>query len=518
MVLWLMACAPSVEVEMQGVRPAMSQVMFFVTDPEDDLQTRLHDQLIDHINTARHTIDVAIYDFGQAAPAHALVQAADRGVDVRVVTDGDELDSAGIEILESAGISVEARPAGSRIMHHKFAVFDEHRVWTGSTNWTETGFTMNNNNAISIHSPGLAAQYTEEMEQLLDGNFGRHKDPSSASKPITLIQGQQVHARFSPQDSPADDLVEIISQAERSIYFMVFSFTRSDVVSALVAAQERGVNVVGIFDESQARMSYSVDEQLAEAGIPVYIDGNSNTSGYAGGKLHHKVLIVDPWMSPLVVTGSMNWSTNGNDDNDENMLIISDSRYARAMRREFCAQLSIATVHPDASEASVYCPSVKGAAPSGDPTAIQINELLPDPSGTDRGQEFVEIVNTGEEVVSIEDWTITDSQGHIRHTFSGRLQPLGALVLFDEGNHDDVPGAVSSTTGYLSLNNGGDTITLRDADGDTVDAFTYEHSDTGVSWNREEDGAASETVTWVKHSTLSELDCSPGTLSDGSSF
>ena len=89
-----------------------------------------------HIRSAQDTIDVAVYDFGLALPARAMSIAADNGVAVRVVTDGDELDEDGILMLQENGIEVAFRPEGDRIMHHKFVVIDGKRVITGSANFT----------------------------------------------------------------------------------------------------------------------------------------------------------------------------------------------------------------------------------------------------------------------------------------------------------------------------------------------------------------------------------------------
>ena len=64
-------------------------------------------------------------------------------------------------------------------------------------------------------------------------------------------------------------------------------------------------------------------------------------------------------------------------------------------------------------------------------------------------------------VVDLEGWTLSDALA-VRHTFSGaRLSPGEVLVLFDRGEHDDVTNAINSTTRTLSLNNSGDTLTLR---------------------------------------------------------
>ncbi len=530
MLLSLLACGvPSGTISESGITTSVSMPVFLTTPELESPRNRTERALAKHIRSARETIDVAVYDFGLELPAREMAMAAENGVTVRVVTDGDEMDEEGILLLQESGIEVVYRPEGDRIMHHKFAVVDGQSVWTGSTNWTETGTTMNNNHAMLLTSTDLADRYTDEFEQMFFGDFGSDKQESDEHSAIALDSGGTAQVWFSPQDEPVDELLSAIAAAESEIYFMIFSFTRDDVVEALVDAQARGVNVLGIFDESQARMSYSVDEDLADAGIPVYIDGNDNTSGFSGGKLHHKVMIIDPGVNNTVITGSMNWSTSGNSSNDENLLVLQGTGIDKTLMTDFCQQLSKATKHdmapkgqapcrarpPVEEEADVSCPA-EGEDPA---SCVIINEFLPNPSGTDRGQEFVEIVNTSEEDISLEGWSLSDASSSDRHVFSGTLAAGAGLVVFDTGEHGDVPAAIVSTSTYLSLNNSGDTITLHDASGGDIDVVDYTTSAEGVSWNRARDGAAPLVEDdWMYHDDLSALDSSPGTLADGSDF
>ena len=66
---------------------------------------------------------------------------------------------------------------------------------------------------------------------------------------------------------------------------------------------------------------------------PVYKDGEDTI-------LHHKYMIIDghTTSSPAVITGSTNWSANGNDINDENLLIIHDADIADQYMQEFYAR------------------------------------------------------------------------------------------------------------------------------------------------------------------------------------
>jgi phosphatidylserine/phosphatidylglycerophosphate/cardiolipin synthase-like enzyme len=61
------------------------------------------------------------------------------------------------------------------------------------------------------------------------------------------------------------------------------------------------------------------------ADVPVRQDGNPGT-------FHHKVIIID---DEIVVTGSLNFSNNADDSNDENVIIIANKDIAALYLQEF---------------------------------------------------------------------------------------------------------------------------------------------------------------------------------------
>jgi hypothetical protein len=120
---------------------------------------------------------------------------------------------------------------------------------------------------------------------------------------------------------------------------------------------------------------------------------------------------------------------------------------------------------------------------------VQFSELLADPAaGTDgdingdgirdaRSDEFVELLNRADGVVDLGGWTLSDNVG-VRYTFPADAT-IGAgqrLVIFGGGDTQSFTGlgdaSVLAADG-LYLNNGGDSITLADSDGDQVDQVAY---------------------------------------------
>ena len=72
------------------------------------------------------------------------------------------------------------------IMHHKFVVVDGQVVLTGSWNFT-TGDTYRlNNNAVIIHSPAVAQNFSAEFEKMfVERKFGPNKPKGVPNPSVT---------------------------------------------------------------------------------------------------------------------------------------------------------------------------------------------------------------------------------------------------------------------------------------------------------------------------------------------
>jgi endonuclease/exonuclease/phosphatase family metal-dependent hydrolase len=164
-----------------------------------------------------------------------------------------------------------------------------------------------------------------------------------------------------------------------------------------------------------------------------------------------------------------------------------------------------------------------GSGGSGSsPAQVVLNEVCANEPGSDTAGEFVELLNLGGTAADLSGWTLRDGSS-VRHTFSTgtQLLPGRALVVFGDasGIPAGVSNAIGTSTGTLSFGNSGDTVSLRNAAGATLQTLTYSSaqvSTDGVSLNRGPDGSA--TGEFVKHTTLSTLQRSPGVRSSGSAW
>jgi endonuclease/exonuclease/phosphatase family metal-dependent hydrolase len=172
-----------------------------------------------------------------------------------------------------------------------------------------------------------------------------------------------------------------------------------------------------------------------------------------------------------------------------------------------------ASAATDSSNAAFTITTGGGAA------NVILNEILANEPGSSTAGEFVEIVNIGTAAADLSGWTLSDATS-TRHTFaSGTTLAAGQVIVVFAGA-SAIPAGLTSTvaasTGGLSLNNGGDTVTLRANSSTIVSSFSYTSalsSQDGVSMNRNPDGGT--TVSFVLHTALASAPSSPGTRVDG---
>ena len=129
---------------------------------------------------------------------------------------------------------------------------------------------------------------------------------------------------FSPNGGCLDQVQFWIDKANESIYILIYSFTLDSIGNALVNAYERGVEIQVVFEEGQITQ-YSEYEKLKSTGVSARIDSNPKL-------MHNKIMIVD---EKTVLTGSFNWSSNGENYNNENLIVINSTYIANIYRNEF---------------------------------------------------------------------------------------------------------------------------------------------------------------------------------------
>lgn len=300
-----------------------SDVTLGATGPTTDTVTTMEAALLRLLDGATESISVAFYDFNRASLRDALIAAHNRGVLVRVVGDNEAMANPSYapfyNALAAAGIPLVVDPF-SAIHHNKFVVVDEWVTWTGSTNWSNTGFTYNMENSIVITAPHVAIPYRMEFEEMFGGKFSNQKRDNTPK--VFTYTNAVVKVYFSPTDGVQQQVAQALASAEQSIQFAHFFWTDATLGQLVIDKFQSGVEVWGSWDQLGAANQYSQDDALCAAGVPVRVED-------WGGKLHNKIGVVDALGDdPVVITGSFNWTGAGAESNDENTLIIHSADIA----------------------------------------------------------------------------------------------------------------------------------------------------------------------------------------------
>jgi phosphatidylserine/phosphatidylglycerophosphate/cardiolipin synthase-like enzyme len=281
--------------------------------------------LVAAIDEARMSIELAGYNISLASVQNALFRAAERGVNVRIVMESDNLDNSVPENLADSGLKI----VGDRregLMHNKFVIIDRAEVWMGSMNFTTSGTYDENNNLVRIRSTKIAENYLKEFDEMFEQDYFGPDDLAETPNPQLSIDGIAVENYFSPDDNVGLRILELLQQADSSVYFMAYSFTTDDFGETLVEKAQNGLAVAGVMEESQVKSNQGTEyDRFKEAGLAVYMDGNISN-------MHHKVFIID---ESIVIFGSYNFSASAENKNDENVIIIFDREFAAQFLTEF---------------------------------------------------------------------------------------------------------------------------------------------------------------------------------------
>ncbi len=337
-------------------------------------------ELLNLINSAQASLDGAFYDIREPMMVQALIRAKQRGVNVRLVTESDNMGEEAnpcpqpngqmrkvLQDLLNAGIPIVSDQR-SGLMHHKFMVADRMRVWMGSTNLTSSSLFRHNNTALTLVSAPLAANYTYEFEQLfMARNFG---PPRAVINPIVDLQGAAVKTYFSPRGGGQEAVVAALQNARKSIHFLTFSLTDPQLGEILSGKQQAGLDVRGVFDRCLSKGQYSLYWPLKRTGMQVFIDGNE-------ALLHNKVMIID---GETVITGSYNFSKNAEKSNNESFVIVEKAPELGAAFESEYNRLQYAAQHnnpPDGQCPGTAPPSPPPCQPADpvDPVDIEIPDF-----------------------------------------------------------------------------------------------------------------------------------------------
>ncbi|QGJ69810.1 Phosphatidylserine/phosphatidylglycerophosphate/ cardiolipin synthase [Planctomycetales bacterium 10988] len=131
--------------------------------PHDDCAGRI----VRLLEAATERIDICVFTITDNRISHAIVNAHYRGVPLRIMTDNEKSHDLGSDISRFRSEGIEVRQDHSEYhMHHKFAIFDNQHLLTGSYNWTHSAAEYNQENLLITNEEKLCQQYSRAFDKL----------------------------------------------------------------------------------------------------------------------------------------------------------------------------------------------------------------------------------------------------------------------------------------------------------------------------------------------------------------
>lgn len=358
-----------------GGAPNFIKLKNRIDQPGDPLRNRLSGQLreamlglFDRAEKEKGRLYCALYELTDPELEQRLLAGKEYVHIILSNTGTDDAENTPArQALHDAGLDITDRMVGSQhIGHNKFVVLTDNHgaakaVWTGSTNWTETGLCAQSNNGILVESPKLARLYLDYWHRLkadggeqgkefrTENNKGHPVPLETDNTKISLWFSPNTQRKSKPTVDPAmpgdmSDVFKAMEQAQQAILFLVFQPGSPSIVDKagdvenakpelFVHGAATDLNVT--HDYSTHLFHRSVGQTDSDVVSAAAINDQFGfwekellkSSPSAHAIIHDKIVVIDPFSEHcVVITGSHNLGYRASYNNDENLLIIRGNK------------------------------------------------------------------------------------------------------------------------------------------------------------------------------------------------
>lgn len=283
--------------------PALAYPTLFV-EPDDS-----YNPVLQEINSAKQSIDMAMYLLSDQRIIHALIDAKRRGVRVRVILEkniygGSDKPARTQRQLENAGIQIKwSNPAFFSLMHEKSFSVDHKRLVIMTLNQTYSAYHFNREYGVIDEDTSNISEFTNVF------NSDWENTP----------QNTTVENLIWAPNNASHRLLQFIQSTSQTLYVEAEELNNKAIENALIKAAQRGVDVRIILPPQ--KYYYSIDRILRRG---VHLRILSKHFLY----MHAKLMIAD---NKKIFIGSENLSRYSLEMNRELGIVVYYPRFLQRL-------------------------------------------------------------------------------------------------------------------------------------------------------------------------------------------
>lgn len=283
--------------------------------------------ILQAIDSAQKSIRLKMYLFTRDNVREALVAAAQRGVDVRIVMELNPYGSGATNVdffnaIKGTPVKLRWASYDFRFTHEKSLVIDDRLAFIMTHNITASSFSANREYGV-IDS---RADDVAEIIQVFEADWEK--------QPVDLKNARLV---WSPVNA-RQKWIALIDSAKTSIDIEQNEWYAPEIVEHVLQALKRGVQVRGIFSP---RDPITADD--AEPNRDLIRRAGAQIKYMSSPYVHAKMFLVD---GQRAFIGSVNVSDNSLNNNRELGIIFDQADAVQIVQQTFEKDWNIATSEP----------------------------------------------------------------------------------------------------------------------------------------------------------------------------
>lgn len=402
------------------------------------------------VDSATSSIDVTIYELNDTTLENDLVAKEKAGVDVRVILDQAEksYNTAAYNVLTAGGVGVVWSSTSFTYTHQKTITVDNDESYISTGNFDTTYYATSRDYGVF------------------------DTDANDVSAIVAVFNADYTHTSITPSDgddlvwSPTDSqtqILNLINGATTSLDIEQEEFSDTDVINAIVSAENRGVTVRVVLEDPS---DYSSEvSEVEDAGGKV--TGYSSSTGFY---IHAKTIIADYGTSDQkAFVGSENLTSNSLNDNRELGLITADSGVVAGLETTFDADFTgssagkVSIIDPGSMTSAVgatvdyqvqaadTCTGTLSYSASGLPTGLSISSSTGVISGTASTAGTYNVTLTGTDS--------TGPSGSATFTWTVGSTVANTVTVTNPGSQSGTAGTATSLQIHATDSASGQTLT-----------------------------------------------------------